>query len=176
MGAQSQYDFGNRADLDALSAVSLMALNPRPGGNKSPFCEQPMVTSTPHSSWRKSIDPSDEIVSTSSKAGWPVRSIALRTSRTRVVTPVEVSLCTTHTALILCSRSLLSSVSTTCGSTPRRQSSCATCTSRPSFEATCPHKAEKWPMSNISTLSPADRVFTRDASHAPVPDDGKITT
>ena len=42
-----------------------------------------------------------EIVSTSSRAGCRARSIALRTSRTRLVTPVEVSLCTTQTALML---------------------------------------------------------------------------
>ena len=30
----------------------------------------------------------------------------------------------------------------------------------------------KWPVSNMSTLSPADSVFTSAASHAPVPDEG----
>src|SRR5437870_12276863 len=92
IGAHSQYDFGSRDDLDAASAFSLMALKPSPGGNNSPFCEQPMVTSTPHSSWRKSMEPSEEMVSTSSKAGCRARSMALRASRTRLVMPVEVSL------------------------------------------------------------------------------------
>ncbi len=38
------------------------------------------------------------------------------------------------------------------------------------------HSMAKWPVSNISTLSPGDKLFTNDASQAPVPDDGKITT
>ena len=35
-----------------LSALALIALKPRPGGNIRPFCEPPTVTSTFHSSWR----------------------------------------------------------------------------------------------------------------------------
>ena len=34
----------------------------------------------------------------------------------------------------------------------------------------------KCPVSNIRTLSPGERVLTRLASHAPVPDDAKIMT
>src|SRR5437870_1666068 len=63
--------------------------------------QTPNLGSTPHSAWRKSMEPSEEMVSTSSKAGCRARSMALRASRTRLVMPVEVSLCTTHTALML---------------------------------------------------------------------------
>ena len=38
------------------------------------------------------------------------------------------------------------------------------------------HSVAKWPVSTISTLSPGDSVLTIAASHAPVPEDGKITT
>ena len=41
-----------------------------------------------------------EMVSTISSAGWPAASIARRTAAMSEVTPVEVSLCTTHTALM----------------------------------------------------------------------------
>src|SRR3954468_8179822 len=99
MSSQLQYDFGNVDVLPAASALALIALNDNPGGSMSPFCEPATVTSTPHSSCRESIEASDEIVSTINKAGWLARSIALRTSPIREVTPVEVSLCTTHTAL-----------------------------------------------------------------------------
>jgi hypothetical protein len=40
------------------------------------------------------------MVSTSSSAGWPAASMARRTAAMSLVTPVEVSLCTTQTALI----------------------------------------------------------------------------
>ena len=48
IGSQSQYARGIFADFDAASAFSLMALKLMPGGSMSPFCEQPIVTSTPH--------------------------------------------------------------------------------------------------------------------------------
>ena len=73
--------------------------NPRPGGSMRPFCEPPITRSTPHSSMRKSYEASDEIVSTMNSAGCLARSIASRMSGMRLVTPVEVSLCTTMTAL-----------------------------------------------------------------------------
>ena len=38
------------------------------------------------------------------------------------------------------------------------------------------HSVAKWPVSNMSTRSPGESVFTSAASHAPVPDDGKTTT
>src|ERR1700737_1059229 len=46
------------------------------------------------------MEASDESVSTSSRAGCFALSIARRTRGMRVVTPVEVSLCTTHTPLM----------------------------------------------------------------------------
>jgi hypothetical protein len=46
----------------------------------------------------------------------------------------------------------------------------------PCFSAICFHKEEKWPVSNINTRSPGLSVLTIAASHAPVADEGKITT
>ena len=34
------------------------------------------------------------------------------------------------------------------------------------------HSVAKWPVSNISTLSPGESVLTSAASHAPVPEPG----
>ena len=52
MSSQAQNDFVSFEVFAALSALSLMALNDMPGGSIKPFCAPPMVTSTPHSSWR----------------------------------------------------------------------------------------------------------------------------
>ena len=38
------------------------------------------------------------------------------------------------------------------------------------------HRVANWPVSNISTASPGDRVLTSAASHAPVPEAGNRTT
>src|SRR6202012_3827175 len=108
--------------------------------------------------------------------GCLARSIAFLISAIRLVTPVDVSLCTTITALKACCLSFLSCASTSSGDAPRRQlpgtySTCTWC-----FSATCFHREEKCPVSNISTRSPGLSEFTIAASHAPVPDDGKITT
>ena len=54
-------------------------------------------------------------------AGCPAASIACRMAPMRLVTPVEVSLCTTMTALTAWLRSAASRASTTAGSTPWRQ-------------------------------------------------------
>ena len=61
---------------------------------------------------------------------------------------------------------------TTCGSTPCRQSPATNSTFSPRRAAMSRHKLAKWPVSNISTVSPGDSVLTSAASHAPVPDDG----
>ena len=116
------------------------------------------------------------MVSTSSSAGWPAASSAPRTAPMRLVTPVDVSLCTTATALIARARSSASRASMRAGSAPVRQSPSRTSTSRPSRRAISDHSVEKCPVSLISTVSPAESVFTSAASHAPVPDDGKIST
>jgi len=73
---------------------------PRPGGRVIPFWEHQMVTSTPHSSWLYSTDPSDEIMSTISKAGCRASSIAARISGIWLAHPVDVSFWTMVTALI----------------------------------------------------------------------------
>ncbi len=112
------------------------------------------------------------MVSTIRSAGWPTRSIALRTSATRLTTPVEVSLWTIRTLLIVRARSSASLASTSAGSTPLRQSPGTNSTSSPRRPAISRHRLAKWPVSNIRTLSPWDSVLTRAASQAPVPEAG----
>ena len=46
----------------------------------------------------------------------------------------------------------------------------------PQRAAICRHSVAKWPVSNISTLSPGDSVLTIAASQAPVPEDGNTIT
>ncbi len=118
------------------------------------------------------MEASDEIVSTMSSAGCFALSIALRTSAMRVVTPVEVSLWTTQTALIACCWSAASRCSIAAWSAPWRQSPAMNSTSSESFFAILCHSEAKWPVSTMSTLSRAESVFTRAASHAPVPEAG----
>jgi hypothetical protein len=109
-------------------------------------------------------------VSTSSRASEPAASIAERISATRLVTPVEVSLWTTITALIEGSaRSIAPAVS---GSAPRRQSPGTHAMSRPSRSAIARHSVAKCPVSKASTRSPGESVLTSAASQAPVPDEG----
>ncbi len=109
-------------------------------------------------------------MSTSSSASEPAASIASRTSGTRLVTPVDVSLCTTITAAI--DGSERRTAATLSGSTPWRQSPGTQSTSRPSRSAIAFHSVAKWPVSKASTRSPGDSVLTSAASQAPVPDDG----
>ena len=112
------------------------------------------------------------MVSTISSAGCPAASIARRTSSISETQPVEVSLCTTQTALISCALSSCSRASIFAGSAPARQSDAMNSGSSPSFIAIVFHSVAKWPVSYISTLSPGDIVLTSAASHAPVPDAG----
>src|SRR6478752_10547958 len=94
----------------------------------------------------------------------------------RLVAPVEVSLWTTMTALMACAVSRASTASIAPGSAPWRQSPGKNSTSIPQRAAMLRHSVAKWPVSTIRTLSPGDSVLTIAASHAPVPDDGKIIT
>ncbi len=105
-------------------------------------------------------------------AEWPAASIAFRTSPIRDVTPVEVSLCTTHTALNSLALSARRRLVIASGSAPWRQSVLRNSTWRPSFTAIFCHRVAKWPVSAISTRSPGERVFTSAASQAPVPEAG----
>ena len=172
IGFQSQKARGSRAVSLAFSAFSLTALKERPGGSISPFCEPATVTSTPHSSCRNSIEPREEMVSTSSSAGCSAASMARRTSSTRVVQPVLVSLWTTQTALMACCRSARRTVSIASGSAPERQSPCRNSGLRPSRSAISRHRLANQPVSLISTRSPGLSVLTSAASHAPVPEAG----
>src|SRR3982074_3294500 len=102
---QSQYDRIDVLALAAASAFSDTALKLRPGGSISAFCEPPTDTSMPQASCSYSCEPRPEIVSTINSAGCFTRSMALRTSSGWVTQPVDVSLCTTITALMRCWRS-----------------------------------------------------------------------
>ena len=112
------------------------------------------------------------MTSTSSSASCPAASIAARTSATRLVTPVEVSLWTTITARISAPPSAASSSPTRSGSTPWRQSPSTQTTSSPSRSAIARQSVAKCPVSNARTRSPGESVLTSAASHAPVPEAG----
>ena len=114
-------DEARRERRERASARGESALKLMPGGSIRPFCEPLTVTSTPHSSWRKSALARPEMLSTIKRAGWPAASMAWRTAAMSEVTPVEVSLCTTHTALIFFSVSWRSRASISSACTPRRQ-------------------------------------------------------
>src|ERR1700682_2343457 len=170
--SQSQYERIDGLALATASAFSDTALKLRPGGSISAFCEPPTDTSLPQASCSYSCEPRPEIVSTINSAGCFVRSIALRTSSGWVTQPVDVSLCTTITALILCSWSAASRASIASTSAPRRQAPGKKSTSSLNLSAMPCHSTANWPVSAISTLSPGNSVFTIAASHAPVPDEG----
>src|SRR5215212_6206577 len=102
MSCQSQYDRIDLLAFEAASAFSETALKLSPGGSIMPFCEPPTEISIPQPSCSYSSEARPEMVSTISSAGCCVRLRALRTSSGWVTHPVEVSLCTTQTALILC--------------------------------------------------------------------------
>ena len=112
------------------------------------------------------------MVSTMNRAGCPARSSARRTSATREVTPVEVSLWTMQTALIRWPRSAARVASTCSGSTPWRQSPGSSSISSPSRLAMAHQRLAKCPVSTISTRSPGESVLTSAASQAPVPEAG----
>ena len=118
------------------------------------------------------MEASEEIVSTISSAGWRAASMARRTSSMREVAPVEVSLCTTHTALMAWALSSDSRAPIAAASAPLRQSEGMNSGCRPSLTAMCFHSVAKCPVSYISTLSPGDSVLSSAASHAPVPEEG----
>ena len=96
------------------------------------------------------------MVSTRNSAGWPAASIALRISAIGERQPVEVSLCSTQTALISLFLSLRSCSSIAAGSAPMRQSVAMNSGLRPSFSAMFFHSVANWPVSTISTRSPGD--------------------
>ena len=109
-------------------------------------------------------------MSTSSSAACPAASIAARTSGTRLVTPVEVSLWTTMTALIATRSAARISAD------PLRVDAVAPVARHPLDLQAEPlaiarHSVAKWPVSKASTRSPGESVLTSAASHAPVPDE-----
>ena len=108
--------------LAARIAFSLTPVSPTPGGSIRPFCEPETVTSTPHSSMRKSAEARPETLSTRNRAGCRAASIAFLISAMFETTPVEVSLWTTQTALISCFLSSRRRASMTAGSAALRQS------------------------------------------------------
>jgi len=118
--------------------------------------------------WRRGADPLQIEAKLSEDKARAIKAV--------MVAPVEVSLCTTMTALMARALSPVSLASITPGSAPRRQSPGTKSTSMPKRPAIWRHRVAKWPVSTISTLSPGDSVLTIAASQAPVPDEGKITT
>ena len=86
--------------------------------------------------------------------------------------PVDVSLCTTQTALMRCDLSSLSTAPIAAGSAPRRQSVSRKIGSSPSRRAMSFHSTANQPVLAISTASPWDSVLTSAASQAPVPEAG----
>ena len=120
------------------------------------------------------------MVSTISRAGWRAASMARRTAAMSLVTPVLVSLCTTHTALIWWPLSLRRRSSISAAFTPCRQlagrpvsgqvpGSLMNSVFRPRRAAIFCHSVANWPVSNISTRSPGLMVLASAASQAPVP-------
>ncbi len=162
--------------MAAFIAFSETPVSPMPGGSISPFCEPDTVTSTPHSSMRKSTEARPETVSTRNSAGCRAASIAFLMSAMLDVTPVDVSLWTTQTALISCFLSSRSRASMAAGSAALRQSDSMNSALSPSFVAICFHSVAKWPVSNIRTLSPGENALISAASHAPVPEAGNRNT
>ena len=116
------------------------------------------------------------MVSTMNKAGCPAASIALRIAAIGELQPVEVSLCRTHTALISLFLSSRSRASISAGSAPTRQSVSMNSGLRPRRSAIFFQSVANWPVSTISTLSPADSVLVSAASQAPVPVAVKMMT
>ena len=98
--------------------------------------------------------------------------MARRTAAMSLITPVEVSLWTMQTALMVWSLSSFRRFSIGRGIGRLRQSPPMNSVLMPSLSAIFFHSVAKWPVSYISTRSPGDSVFTRAASHAPVPDAG----
>src|SRR6185369_792374 len=183
ISSQAQKDLGSFTLWLASIALGESALKRMPDGSIRPFCEPLIVTSTPHPSCWYLAQARPEMLSTINSAGCPAASMALRTAMMLLVTPVEVSLCTTHTALMACPASAFSRSSIMSACTPRRQPGAAGSLSslplydrnsglRPSRSAILFHREAKWPVSYISTWSPGLSTFASAASQAPVPDAG----
>ena len=116
------------------------------------------------------------MVSTSSSAGWLVRSIAARISPTRLVTPGR-GLVVHHHDRLDGMRGVLRELCLDRGGVGAAAPvACRKSTSMPQRAAICRHRVAKWPVSTISTLSPGDSVLTIAASQAPVPEEGKMMT
>src|SRR2546425_7593580 len=134
-------------------ARSLTARIAMPGGSMSPFWGPVSATSTPQASKRKSMDASEETVSTSRSAGWLTRFIAARTAATFAVTPVEVSLWTTSTARISCASSARRRASTWAAGTLAPYGTSIRSTSTPKAAAVLAKPVEKKPLTQASTRS-----------------------
>ena len=158
----------------AASAFWLAQMMPRPAGNIRPFCEPLTHKSTPHSSMRKSILPSELTASTISSAGWSQASSAARTAAMSEVTPVAVSFCVASTALILCplSRARISAYFST--GTPSPHSESTVSAWKPRRVTMSIHRWLNWPKREASTKSPGLKQLVSAASQPPVPVAGKM--
>lgn len=116
----------------------------------------------------------EDTPSTMSSAGCLLSSMTLRTNARSLVTPVEVSLCTTHTALIFLSLSArrISSRRASSAASPHGWS--MTVTSRPSRCIMSIQRCEKTPKRKVTTLSPGQSVLVSADSQPPVPVPGKM--
>ena len=109
------------------------------------------------------------MVSTRNSAGWPAASIALRISAIGDRQPVEVSLCSTQTALISFLVSLRRYLLDRVGVGADAPVGVMNSGLRPMASAIFFHSVANWPVSTISTRSPALSVLTSAPSQAPVP-------
>ena len=175
IGSQSQYDRGSPAVFDAARAFSLTALKlesrrehqallrPGDGHVDAPLVVAVVDRARATRSCRRAAAPGGR------RRRWPAR-----TSGTRLVTPVDVSLCTTHTALISCV-----GVRSELARRPRRGRRRAASRrarsrrSRPSALAIACHRRGEVPgLEGQHAVAGADSVLTSAASQAPVPELG----
>ena len=84
--------------------------------------------------------------------------------------PVEVSFCTTHTALMVCAVSAARAACKAAISMPCCQSQGSFCTVMPTSRIMPDQLSENTPVSGTSTVSPADSTLTMAASQAAWPE------
>jgi hypothetical protein len=83
----------------AVQARADAATMARPGAAIHAFCEPVTTTSTPHASISNGTAPSPETLSTTMSASGALSRIASARTGIGFITPVEVSLCVSRTAL-----------------------------------------------------------------------------
>ena len=131
-----------------------------------PFWEQVTVTSQCQSSTGRFIEPILLMASTNSSLS---NSLTTELIEARsLVTPVEVSLWVTNTALICGSAWRAWRTASASAGLPHSKRSGIT--SAPNCSAILAKRSPKTPIDTDNTLSPGDRVLTMTASKPPVPE------